>query len=80
MHLEALAYNFFISAHAFEHRSQVIDVDVHIRLAVFRTTVDKDVIKVSLCVSSMRTEQLRHETIKCRWGVDKTLWHNQPFP
>ena len=58
----------------------MVNVVIHVRLAMVRPAMNKYVIKVCLCISTVRAEQLCHQTIKRSRGIGKPLWHNQPLP
>ena len=51
----------------------MVDVIIHIRPAAHSTTMDKDVIKVSLCITSVWPKQTRHKMTERIWGV-VALW------
>ena len=56
----------------------MVDVVIHSRPTLFRSTMDKYVNKICFCISTVRAEQFRYQVIKRSWGIEKPLGHNQP--
>ena len=53
-----------ICAYALENRSSLVNMIIIIGTAIPSTAMDKHVIEVRLCIASMRSAQLRHDTIE----------------
>ena len=62
-----------IRAHALKHWLQMISMIVYVRPTIRCMNMDKNVIKVRLCIASMRSVQLRHENIECSRNTGKPL-------
>ena len=78
MHLDVLAYILYVLYPQVE--SVVVSMSVLVGSVVLCTNLDKTNFKVYRRITSMMSEQLRRNTIKCIWSIKYLFRHHESFP